>query len=135
MTIKLIEAVGDAINIRIIQGSDWLITVSFSDFDLDGCEVRSMVRNKFTDANAWVELTADITATGVGTSVVTLSLTAAETEALAPPAGTPNALARDVEIGPWDFEVEDGDGIVWRPIKRGTAYLNQEATQPAPVGP
>jgi spore coat protein U-like protein len=129
MAIRLVWAEGDAINIRIIQGATWTITVSLGSTDLAGATVAAKIRNKFADVASYVDLTATITATGVGTSSFTLSLTAAQTAALAPPTAAPDKTLRDIEIGPWDYEISWSGGPTVRQIKRGTAYLNQEATK------
>lgn len=108
----------------IVQGSTLSFTVTITDAskDFTGYTGRAKIRNNFATLTLVTDLTVATTSAVNGSMAMTVSLTAAQTAALA---NTTNGERRQV-IGVWDLEIVNGSDVLR--MLQGTAYLSREAT-------
>ncbi len=115
-------------NMTIEQGADYstAIDVAITAFDFTGYTARAKVRSGFDAAAATiVALTCTVGSITSGHMPVTISLTAAQTAAIAFAKGS----ARSIDIGYWDLEiVSSGMTPTVIRVLQGTVALSRECT-------
>lgn len=116
--------------LAITQGSTLSLTGSITQggavFDLTGYTIAGKIRRKFSDAAALQALTCTITDAAGG--LFTVSLTAAETAALAVASTYPSPDAtRLLTLGTFDVEITTGATVTR--ILEGGVTLSQEDTK------
>jgi hypothetical protein len=115
-------------NMRILQGADFLLTVSFLARDLTGYTVRMQGRTSFDDNQTvfnWTTANGYIAvAYSAPDSTVTITATAAQTAVLG---HSPHNLAHGLE-GVYDCEIVSPSGVVERAFQ-GTFAVDPEVTR------
>lgn len=115
-------------NMRILQGANFLLTVTFQARDLTGYTVRMQGRTSFDDNQTvfdWTTANGYIAvAYSAPDSTVTISATAAQTAVLG---HAPHGLAHGLE-GVYDCEIVSPGGIVERAFQ-GTFAVDPEVTR------
>ena len=124
------ELVGGRVDITILYGVDWELVFSGTGVpDLAGATIEASVRQTFDASASLVDFTATVLTTGASTSSFSLSLTSAETAALAPASPVESGATRAVACyGEWDVVVRPAVGPSVR-LTDGRATLRQGATQ------
>lgn len=115
-------------NMRILQGANFPLTVTFKARDLTGYTVRMQGRTSFDDNQTvfdWTTANGYIAvAYSAPDSTVTISATAAQTAVLG---HSPHGLAHGLE-GVYDCEIVSPSGIVERAFQ-GTFAIDPEVTR------
>lgn len=101
-----------SVDLVINQGSTFsrscqLYFTTPGDVSLTGCTVTAKIRANFANPGAGVIATFSVDTSLLASGQWTISLTVAQTAALAVPSGTADDV-RVVSIGDWDLEITDG---------------------------
>jgi hypothetical protein len=117
------------LDITIFQGASFYLPFQLLEDDgdptsLNGATIRGKVRNDLDDAAPIISFTGTVVSGDDGEGELTL--TAAQTAAIALPAST--AKKRPLTQYLWDFEVEFADGYVQR-MAEGNCYVSPEVSK------
>lgn len=115
--------------LNIVQGSTLSLSCAITQggvaYDLTGYTIAGKIRTKFSSASSLQDLT--LTVTNAAGGLFTLSLTAAQTAALAVPSTSTTPDTRENPIGVYDVEITSGATVIR--IMQGSVMLSQEATK------